>query len=484
MNTEIMNFFEKWSLKAKFLIMMLVMSFLSLGILFILYTRGEKALIEEVEKHTLDLSTAIQISVEELTTYGVTDEARLREYLNRLNAKGVKEVSIISNESEVIASSNPKRVGLKLDKRRKDFMITARLGESLGQSEQQKTYNIIIPVVVNNEQWGYIHINMLLDDFSKLLRSNYYKRFLATLLVFGLGIGVALFLSERYTQPIRQVVTAAKRVASGDLSDKLPADRGDEIGNLMRSFNEMVEKLRVNRELEERLMRAEHLSTVGQLASGIAHEIRNPLNLINLTIDHMKEKYLPEDSSKRAGFTEMISRIKDEVHRLNRLTGNFLDYGKPLKLNKTNTDLKALIDDTVSLVGKMAEGQQIKIKRDLSAGLPKVNLDSEQIKECFMNILLNSFQAMPEGGEIDINARALDSRFIEVKIIDNGIGIPGDNIKKIFEPYFTTKKLGIGLGLALTKRIVEEHSGSIEVDSGGGWTTVKVILPVADGIKN
>lgn len=475
---RIKTFFENRSLKTKLLLMMFFLSFLSIMILFILYTRSERALIEKVEKHTLDLSTAIQISVEELTTEGKTDEERLIEYLKRLNTKGVREVSIISNEEEIIASSNPRRIGMRLDQRHKDYMITATLGENTGLSEKLKTYNIIIPVVVGNEQWGYIHINMRLDDFSKLLKSNYLKRFLATLLVFGIGIGVALFLSGRYTQPIQQVVNAANKVASGDLSNTLPADRKDEIGNLMRTFNEMVERLRTNRELEERLLRSEHLSKVGQLASGIAHEIRNPLNMINLSIDHMKEKFLPEGSRKREGFVELVSRIKEEIHRLNRLTGNFLDYSKPLRLNIAETDIKKVIDDTVSLIERMAEGQRIRIKKDFIDGIPKIYIDREQIKECFMNILLNSFQAMPDGGEINIRAFAEDSKFVEITISDTGIGIPEENMDKIFEPYFTTKRLGIGLGLALTKRIVEEHSGRIEVESNGVGTSVKIMLPV------
>ncbi len=475
---RIRTFFENRSLKTKLLFMMLFLSFLSIVILFTLYTRSERALIERVEKHTLDLSNAIQISVEELTTEGRTDEERLTEYLKRLNTKGVKEVSIISNEEEVIASSNPRRVGMKLNQKRRDYMITARLGENLGQEEKQKTYNIIMPVVVGNEQWGYIHINMLLDDFSKLLQTNYLKRFLATLLVFGIGIGVALFLSDRYTQPIQQVVNAANKVASGDLLTTLPSDRKDEIGNLMRTFNEMVQRLRTNRELEERLIRVEHLSKVGQLASGIAHEIRNPLNMINLSIDHMKGKFIPEDSMKREGFIELISRIKEEIQRLNRLTGNFLDFSKPLKLNRTETDMKVVIDDTVSLIREMAEEQRIIIKKDFINGIPEVYADREQIKECLMNILLNSFQAMPDGGEINIKAIAQDSKFVAVTISDTGIGIPKENMDKIFEPYFTTKRLGIGLGLSVTKRIIEEHSGKIEVESNGVGTSVKVMLPV------
>ena len=476
---RIRTFFENRSLKTKLLLMMLFLSFLSIMILFTLYTRSEMALIERVEKHTLDLSTAIQISVEEMTTEGRTDEERLIEYLKRLNTKGVKEVSIISNEEEIIASSNPRRVGMRLDQRHKDYMITAKLGENTGLSEKQKTYNIIMPVVIGNEQWGYIHINMRLDDFSSLLKSNYIKRFLATLLVFGIGIGVALFLSDRYTQPIQQVVDAANKVASGDLSNTLPADRKDEIGNLMRTFNEMVQRLRTNRELEDRLLRAEHLSKVGQLASGIAHEIRNPLNMINLSIDHMKEKFLPEDSGGRESFVELISRVKEEIHRLNRLTGNFLDYSKPLRLNRTETDIKKLIDDTVTLINGMAEGQAVTIKKDFIDRIPNIYGDREQIKECLMNILLNSFQAMPDGGEINIKAFARDSKFVEVIISDTGIGIPEENMDKIFEPYFTTKRLGIGLGLSLTKRIIEEHSGRIEVESNGVGTSVKVMLPIS-----
>ena len=163
------SFFDNLRLRTKLLLMMLFLSLLSLAMLFAIYSHGERTLMKEIEQHTNDLTTAIKMSVEELTSQEQTDEARLRDYVQQLNQKGVNEISIISNEEEIIASSNPKKVGKKVDPKRKDVLITARLGEDLGPTAKQKTQNILIPVIVNNEQVGYVHIKMVLDDFTNLL---------------------------------------------------------------------------------------------------------------------------------------------------------------------------------------------------------------------------------------------------------------------------------------------------------------------------
>src|SRR5574337_624015 len=284
---------DNLGLRAKLLLMMFSLLLLTLASLFVLYWHAERMLVDQVEKHTMDLSTAIQISVERLTSRERTDEARLQDYVNRLQRKGVKEVSIVSNEQEVIASSNPKRVGATIDPSHRDLFITARLGEALKTEQGQKTYNLLVPIVVGNQRMGYALISMVLDDFAQISQFNFIKRLLATVLVFGLGIVASLILSWKYTRPIDQVVQAARRVAQGDLHETLPVERHDEIGELTASFNDMVRRLRANKELEQRLHQAERLSSIGQLASGIAHEIRNPLNFINLSIDHLQSRFSP-----------------------------------------------------------------------------------------------------------------------------------------------------------------------------------------------
>ncbi|MEW6409387.1 MAG: ATP-binding protein [Nitrospirota bacterium] len=476
----IKDFFYNLKLKTKLLIMMLFLTLLLMAVLFYLYTKSEKDMIAQIEQHTVDLSTAIQISVEELTTGGTTDTARLSEYLRQLDAKGVREISIISNEQEIIASSNPRKVGIKVDHKKKGYVITARLGEDLRPKRHQKAYNIIVPVVIENEQWGYIHISMLLDDFKNLMQANYIKRVLATVLIFGIGIVVSLFLSWRYTHPIHQVVNAAKKVAAGDLTETLPVNRTDEIGELTMSFNEMVEKLRLNRKLEEKLRRAEQLSVVGQLASGIAHEVRNPLNLINLSIDHIKSKFTPPDLTQKEEFTNVISNIKKEIRRLDKMVSDFLDYGKPLNLHKAKTSLKDVLDDVISLARERSGEQGVVIEKEIHPELLEVLVDSGYIKTCFMNIMLNAFESMPEGGNLRVTASP-NTSFVEVSFADTGKGIPSENLSMVYEPYFTTKRLGIGLGLSLTKRIIEEHSGMIEIESyPNKGTTVKVKLPTKE----
>ena len=167
------TFFDSLSLRAKLLLMMFSLLLLTLASLFVLYWQAERALILQVEKHTMDLSSAIQISVERLTSKGRTDEARLQDYVARLQRKGVKEISIVSNEEEVIASSNPTRVGATIDPNRRDLFITARLGETLGAGTVQKTYNLIVPIVVGNQRMGYALISMVLDDFAQISRFNF-----------------------------------------------------------------------------------------------------------------------------------------------------------------------------------------------------------------------------------------------------------------------------------------------------------------------
>ena len=294
---SIKEYFLSLSLNRKLIGMMLLLSLILISILTFLYSHYERALLEELEKQTADLSKAIQVGVEEVTSRGQTDEMRLQSYLKKLNAKGVKEISIISTEDEVIASSNPMRVGEAVTPKKKERIIKAELGEPV--SKEGKVYNVIVPVVAGNEHYGYIHLKINAEDFSEILESNAIKRILATSLVFGLGIILAVFLSWLYTKPIHNVVSAAKSVAAGDLTLNLTTDRRDEIGELTRSFNFMVQKLREERALEEKLREAEHLSGIAQLAKGMAHEIRNPLNFISLSIDHLHEKVSTAGESRK-----------------------------------------------------------------------------------------------------------------------------------------------------------------------------------------
>ncbi len=467
--------FLNLSLNKKLVLMMLFLSSVLLSILLFLYWHSEKVLLNELGNQTAELSKAIQVGVEEVTASGTTDETRLAQYLKSLNSKGINEISIISNTDEIIASTNPTKVGAAISPKKKELVIRAELGEPV--SKEGKAYNVIVPVIAGDSHYGYIHLKINADDVSQVLKNNMVKRIFAALIVFGIGCGLAIFLSLRYTEPIHGVVDAARRVAAGDFNQNLTVDRKDEIGELTESFNFMVQRLRENKRLEERLREAEHLSAVGQLSRSIAHEIRNPLNFISLSIDHIKEQYRPCESGSMQEFDSLVSSIKHEIHRLNRLVTDFLDYGKPLRLNMQLTRVEDVLNDVVEIIRAKANSKRVEIIRNYDFS-PEIKVDPELIKTCILNVVMNSFQAMPDGGVLTISTKRDDGKFV-LLVGDTGTGVSKENLARLFEPFFTTKSNGLGLGLATTKRIVEEHGGKIEFRSeGGGGSEVIISLPV------
>src|SRR4030042_4557095 len=377
------NFFLGLSLNKKLIFMMIFLSLILVSVLLFLYSQSERALLKELEKQTSELTRAIQVGVEEVTSTGSTDQMRLYNYLKELNSKGVKEISIISNTDEIIASTNPTKVGEQVSPKKKERIIKAELGEPV--SEEGKVYNVILPVVAGNEHYGYIHLQINSEDFSDLLRTNAIKRIVATSLVLCLGIVIAVLLSWMYTRPIHNIVNAAGRVAAGGLKPDLFTDRKDEIGELTQSFNFMVQKLREKRALEEKLREVEHLSGIAQFAKGIAHEIRNPLNFLSLSIDHLKEKYIPVEKGKKEKFESLITSIKKEIERINKLVGSFLDYGRPLRLSLREVDLNNLIEEVMALVQAKAEKDRGEINRKYEV-LHNLSLDPELVKTCIFTI--------------------------------------------------------------------------------------------------
>lgn len=473
---SVRNFFLDLSLNKKLVFMMIFLSLVLVSVLLFFYSQSERALLVELEKQTAELSKAIQVGVEEVTSTGSTDQMRLYNYLKELNAKGVKEISIISNTDEIIASTNPMKIGEQVSSKKKERIIKAELGEPV--SEEGKVYNVILPVVAGNEHYGYIHLQINSEDFSDLLRTNAIKRIVATSLVLCLGIVIAVLLAWMYTRPIHNIVNAAGRVAAGDLTPDLFTDRKDEIGELTQSFNFMVQKLREKRALEEKLREVEHLSGIGQFARGIAHEIRNPLNFISLSIDHLREKYVPLEDARKEKFESLMMSIKQEIQRLNKLVGGFLDYGKPIKLSLREVELHSLVDEVLALVLAKAEKDNVEIITRYEV-LPKLSLDPELIKTCIFNVVLNAFQAMPGGGRLTISTKASNSK-VSIFFEDTGTGISRENLSKVFDPFFSTKESGLGLGLAMTRRVVEEHGGKVDFQSAEGkGSTITMSFPVS-----
>jgi signal transduction histidine kinase len=285
----------------------------------------------------------------------------------------------------------------------------------------------------------------------------------------------------RFTRPISDLSSAARRVAAGNLDFRVPGgDRRDEMGQLAARFNEMIAGLGRTRELEGQLYQAQQSAVVGRLASAIAHEIRNPLNYINLTLDHLRNAFAPEDKQKRETFERLAVQLKVEVARINSRISDFLNYTRPAKLELRPLDLRATAEDAMRLVEVQATENGVATNIEQQGEVPHVMADAESLRSVLTNLYINALQAIDgRGGSLSVRlASADDGRRARIEVADTGAGIPPENISHLFEPYFSTKETGTGLGLAIVKKAVDDHGGTIEVQSEvGRGTTFTITLP-------
>ncbi len=240
----------------------------------------------------------------------------------------------------------------------------------------------------------------------------------------------------------------------------------------------LIRDLTTVKQLEKDLQRSERLAALGKMAAGVAHELRNPLSSIKGLAVLLKSNFSPP--SKEAETADILVK---EVERLNRSIGELLDYAKPGQLRTDAASIKELIEKTVSLIRMDAESYGIVIKLETDDDLPQVFVDKDKMNQVFLNLFLNAIQAMEHGGELIVKAELFE-KTMKITIRDNGVGIEPENLSRVFDPYYTTKRDGTGLGLAMSSKIVEEHGGMIEVKSVyGEYTEVCVVLPVLHNVK-
>ena len=475
------SFLPHARIRTKLALMILVMMALTLGIHFLIETHYEKVLVDLVQNQTEDLSKALEISVQQMTSKGQTDQQLLQDYVGRLSARGVSEISILSSEWKVLASSNQAKVGTRVRPPHRGGKGPLVISGTLGGDEEvskKAAYNLDIPIIVDDQKQGYIRLHIILDDFAALLRSIHRKRSLATSLVFLGGVGAALLLAYRLTSPLKRLSEAVERVSAGNLEASVPVERGDEIGRLQTSFNRMLEKLRENRRLESQLRRAERAGSLGRLASAVAHEIRNPLNFVSLSVDHLRADLAPEDPLRAQEHAQTVLAIKEELRRVDSMVTDFLSFGRPARLQLQPCRMEEVLQEVLRLAAPAAERQKVTFHCEIHPELPPIVADPEGVRVCLQNLVMNGIQAMPHGGDLMLRIEPEGVESVRLTVVDHGVGIPSEDQEKIFEPYFSTKEAGVGLGLAITRRIIQEHEGRIEVLSPkDGGTEFQVRLP-------
>jgi signal transduction histidine kinase len=324
------------------------------------------------------------------------------------------------------------------------------------------------------------------------------------------GIAVSYFIASGVVKPVKLLVKITDKVASGDLNQKVEVSSNDEIGLLASQFNQMTKSLKqlidekegvmeeiknVNKELssinlelihkneqlndaQEQLVRTEKLAAVGTLASGVSHELRNPLSAIKNAVFLLKRKLskkaMPDIDEKIIKFLDIMDK---EIDRCSKIINDLLGFTRVTKPTRFSADINAVVNESLSRVDI---SKNIKLSKTLQPDLPMIMIDANQIGQVLINLVENACQAMMNEGELKICSRVSGS-FMEVEVGDSGCGIPEKEVKKIFDPLFTTKPRGTGIGLAVCYGIIQKHNGVIDVKSQEGiGTTMFIKLPLED----
>lgn len=497
-----MKFFNTFRGRLLFILLLMLMATLGVQYYLNLVTQRENDELREAQTQALVAGITLGftgITSKDLRVQDLVD-ATDQTYFDQTTKERIKDIIIIDPGWKVTDSLNPDNLPTYDENENVVYkqisdvaclpplMESARLGDDLKNFPNPKIENInnqideahAIPIETSTGRW-YVMVLIKNDKSEAVWRAA--RPLIYTLGVLLVSSLITFLLVWRFAQPIANLANAARKVADGDLRFRVAdADRNDEMGRLASRFNEMTAELEKKRDLEAKLQQAEKSAVVGRLGSAIAHEIRNPLNYINLTLDHLRSKFAPDDKKKQAEFEKMTSQLKAEVARINQQISDFLNYSRPAKAELRPIDARKVIEDSLRIVEAQAEEENVRIGIVEHENVPKVMADPEFLRSVFNNLFINALQAMENiGGHLSIKIFPDESgEFVNFEVADTGRGISAENIAKIYEPYFSTKETGTGLGLAIVQKIVDIHNGTITVESKEGeGTKFTVKLPKA-----
>lgn len=325
-----------------------------------------------------------------------------------------------------------------------------------------------IPMILFGTMVFYVNLNAIDIEQQHLLIFLLMLAIFTSILIFGLGTIIKL------VHPILRLKESVDRLVDEGLNKYIEVESNDEIGELSNAFNEMVVKLSYAVEEQERLCR---MAATGELAATLAHEIKNPLNAISGAANYIGKNY---EGTLIREFTGIIS---DEVARINKLTGTLLDFARPITLEKASSDIGKLVREVGALLDQEARERQIALRLELPENLPEILCDYSQIKQVLINLIINGFDAIKGEGTVTV-AAGYTGDSLQLSVADSGPGIPAEQIRHIFNPFYTTKTRGTGLGLAISQKIARWHGGDLVVESTPGRCTFTLVLPQRENLTD
>ena len=399
---------------------------------------------------------------------------------NLLQEKDVRSVKIIGDNEQVLVDIA--KPGQLRDEYKETMSVYVAKGSDQNISDRftlsLRERNSGQPGRDREEMIGYIEAvfskKSIFDTIDAMRRSMFLAALVATLI----GCIIALYYSRSIVKPVRRLASATTRIARGDWESKLPIGSMDEVGQLTDSFNKMSESLIEKRkELEatyKELSKQERMAEIGNFSMMIAHELKNPLGIIKGAIDIIAKEGVKAEVSRT-----MMGYIQDEVKRLNRLVEDFLSFARPNPAHKSFVDINHVMNKIVNLIPLPEfKEKEITLTVQLAEDIAEVNVDEHQIYQAIVNIFNNAIQAIPQEGEITVKTESRPNGIL-ITIMDTGVGIGDEEKEKVFEPFFTKKQSGTGLGLAVVRKIIDNHKGEITITAReGGGTIFSVGLPI------
>lgn len=492
------------SLKTRFIAALILLVGVVLGLStwwnLSLHTRHMIQAAEDKVRAVADaIDGGIQVAMREGHT---TEVQRILEVMAR--DPDIEHIVILDDRGKVRQASKPALVGRTVDRDRLSRYLAQSDSAVTGRYENGHLIQSVVKKIRNRAEcrtchgtkteWlGTLQLDMSFGQTQRDI-ATMERVALWTVLFTGLALaaGGGFLMTRLVDRRVTRLTQAMARVEAGDLAVPAIPGGSDELGRLTESFNAMVDRLRAAREEIEvyhrqRLDRAERLATLGQVAASLAHEIRNPLAGIAGAVQVMAEELPSTDPRK-----EIMDEILSQTRRLTKTVQDLLTFARPATPTLGSCDLHRVIDRVLLLLAEDPAAKQVRVVRNYSAGIPRVEADDKQLGQVFLNLLLNSAQAMHGSGQITITTRlngvdgagedpsAAGGRTVEVCLADTGPGIPPAILSELFKPFFTTKPRGTGLGLAISRRIIEDHGGWIRAESPPHQgATFRIGLPVS-----
>ncbi len=383
---------------------------------------------------------------------------------NLLAEKDVVEVRISDDKGNELAKVRDNANASSIRKTSAPVVLTTA-SENLVFGQGEKKNKIIGKVEIS-------YVTTSIDELTSRLRIRYL---LLTLLIFFAGILFFLLFTRSLMAPLANLVEAAQKVAEGNLEVKLEKGSLPETRKLATSFNTMTQALKESRKnLEEtyqKLIQEQALAEVGHFAVTVAHEVKNPLGIIKGALDILRKEGIEEQVK-----ATMISYVEDEIRRLDMLIRDFLDFSRPRPLSFKKTNLTSFLRNLVDRMNLEWEPKRVRIDFKTNVQEATIQADKDALSRAMVNIIKNACEASPEGSRVTVGLFD-EGSFFKVVVSDLGDGIPDEKKGKIFEPFFTGKSKGTGLGLTLTKKLIEAHMGQIEVkDNEPTGTGIEIIF--------